>query len=263
MPKIHFPQKRILASPWPKLGCKVSFQNRCYPMSHTYKYPRPAITVDNVIFGFDLEKLKLQLLLIKRKQDPFKGLWAMPGGFVNPGESLDTAAARELEEECGVKGLFSEQLHTFGEPNRDPREQVISVAYLALVNLMDHKLKAGSDASAAAWFPFEALPVLAFDHLAISQMAIARLAEKARQSPLTFRLLPKKFTLSQLQSLYESILNRPLDRRNFRRKILSLGILKKLKLKPKNAANRALQLYQFDEKAYSKRKKEGAEINFF
>ncbi len=231
-------------------------------MPYTYQYPRPAITADNVIFGFDIEKKKLQLLLIKRKQAPFKGKWALPGGFMNPGESLETTTARELTEECGIKGIFFEQLHTFSEPKRDPREHVISVAFLAFINMKVHKLKPGSDASRATWFTIDELPALAFDHSRIFKVAIERLTENVRHNPFALRLLPRNFSLSEVHELYETILNRQLDKRNFRKKILSSGVLKEAKMK-EMATRRNDLLYQFDEKAYIKLKRRPMEFNLF
>ena len=219
-------------------------------MSHTYEYPRPALTVDTVIFGLDVEESELQVLLIERGVEPFKGRWAIPGGFVIPGESIERAARRELEEECGVRDVFLEQLYTFGDPDRDPREHVVTIAYYALVNINDHNLEAGTDASKAAWFSIYDVPGLAFDHEKILETALERLRGKIRYHPLGFELLPRKFTLTQLQKLYETILEQPLDKRNFRKKVLSLGILTELDEIQQNVTHRAARLYSFDEKAY-------------
>src|SRR5512134_1003201 len=163
---------------------------------YTYQYPRAALTVDCVVFGFDESELKV--LLIERGLEPFKGRWALPGGFVRVGETLDDAARRELEEEAGLKDVFLEQLYTFGAVDRDPRERVVSVAYYALVNLSDHKVHAATDARDAAWFGVHDVPSLAFDHAGILQMALERLRAKLRYEPVGFELLPRKFTLSQL-----------------------------------------------------------------
>ena len=195
---------------------------------HTYKYPRPALTVDCVIFGLDVEQEDLRVLLIERGLEPFEGMWAIPGGFVPPGESIDDAARRELREETGLKDVFLEQLYTFGEPDRDPREHVVSVAYYALVNLNDHELAAGTDARSAAWFSVNDVPDLAFDHDGILKMSIGRVKGKVRYQPIGFELMPAKFTLTQLQRMYEIILEKALDKRNFRKKLLSMGILKDL-----------------------------------
>ncbi len=224
-------------------------------MTHTYKYPRPALTVDCVVFGLDNGELKV--LLIQRKLEPFRGRWALPGGFVRINETLEEAARRELAEETGVVDLFLEQLYTFGAVQRDPRERVVSVAYYALVNLEEHPAKAASDAEQVAWFSAFDLPELAFDHAEIFKVALARLQGKLRYEPVGFELLPQKFTLSQLQQLYETVLNQPLDKRNFRKKILKMGLLIDTGEKQQNVYHRAAQLYQFDEKKYQQLKAEG------
>ncbi|MDF1755292.1 MAG: NUDIX domain-containing protein [Verrucomicrobiales bacterium] len=231
-------------------------------MSYTYKYPRPALTVDTVVFGLDVDNNKWLVLLVERGGEPFKGKWAIPGGFVNVGESVDDAALRELEEECGVKKVFIEQLYTFGAPDRDPREHVVSVAYLVLVNIKDQQIIAGSDASRAEWFPVKSLPKLAFDHQKILAMAKKRLQGKIRYDPLGFELLPKKFTLTQLQNLYETILDTPLDKRNFRKKVQAQGILRDLGEIQKNVTHRAAKLYSFDKRAYRKVVKSGGHFSF-
>lgn len=217
-------------------------------MGHTYEYPRPALTVDCVVFGLDEEDLKV--LLIQRGLEPFAGRWALPGGFVRVEESLDAAARRELQEEAGVRGVFLEQLYTFGEPNRDPRERVVSVAYYALVKLGEHHVMAATDARSAAWFAVDDTPKLAFDHNRILEAAHGRLRGKVRYQPIGFELLPPKFTLRRLQHLYETILDRPLDKRNFRKKILSMGILVDLDEIETDVAHRAARLYAFDKKRY-------------
>ena len=227
-------------------------------MAYTYEYPRPALTVDTVIFGLDVDDSELQVLLIERGIEPFKGKWAIPGGFVRPGESVDDAARRELAEEWGVTDVFLEQLYTFGDPERDPREQVVTVAYYALVNINEHNLEAGTDASKAAWFSIYDVPALAFDHDEILEVALQRLRGKIRYHPLGFELLPRKFTLTQLQSVYETILEKPLDKRNFRKKVLSLGILTDLDEIQQNVTHRAARLYSFDEKAYRELETTGA-----
>ena len=224
-------------------------------MPQTYKFPRPALTVDCVVFGLDDQALKI--LLIQRAAEPYKGRWALPGGFVNVAEALDDAARRELEEETGLKSVFLEQLYTFGKVDRDPRERVVTVAYYALVNLFDHGPKAGSDADAAAWFAVDELPKLAFDHEAILQTALERLRSKLRYQPVGFELLPEKFTLSQLQKVYETVLDHVIDKRNFRKKIQSMDLLEALDEVETDVAHRAAQLYRFDEKRYLALKKQG------
>ncbi len=192
-------------------------------MKYTYEYARAALTVDCVIFGFDGERM--QLLFIKRALAPFQGTWALPGGFVHVDESVDDAAQRELQEETGITDVFLEQLYTFGQLGRDPRERVVSVAYFALVNRISHTLQAATDAADAQWFAMQELPALAFDHTHIVEVALARLRGKLRYEPIGFELLPKKFRLSQLQSLYEAVLGQTLDKRNFRKKVLSYDLL--------------------------------------
>ena len=224
-------------------------------MPFTYKYPHPAVTVDGVVFGYDEADLKV--LLIQRDQDPFQGKWALPGGFVNMDEGLDEAVRRELEEETGITRLYLEQLYTFGAPKRDPRERVISVAYYALVKLADHAVRAASDARNVAWFPVADLPELAFDHEEIVEMALKRLKGKIRYEPVGFELLPEKFPLSDLQHLYETLLEQPLDKRNFRKKILGMGLLADTGDIQQDVAHRAARLYRFDEAAYRRLKKAG------
>jgi 8-oxo-dGTP diphosphatase len=219
-------------------------------MPTSYKYPRAALTVDCVVFGLD--ESALQVLLIQRDLEPYRGAWALPGGFVHVEEDLEAAALRELKEETGLERVFLEQLYTFGAPRRDPRERVVTVAYYALVKLTDHRVQAATDAREAAWFAVDDLPRLAFDHAEIVSVALARLRGKVRYQPIGFELLPPKFTLSQLQRMYEIILERPLDKRNFRKKVLSLGLLAELDEVQQDVAHRAARLYRFDEPRYRK-----------
>ena len=224
-------------------------------MSFTYEYPRPALTVDCVVFGLDADEL--EVLLIRRGLEPFAGRWALPGGFVHTDETLDEAARRELQEETGLEQIFLEQLYTFGAIDRDPRERVVTVAYYALVKLSEHNVRATTDAADAAWFAISDLPELAFDHAEIFEMALARLRNKLRYQPIGFELLPKKFTLTQLQRMYEVILERPLDKRNFRKKILAMDLLVELDEVQKDVAHRAARLYKFDDRRYKKLVKQG------
>jgi 8-oxo-dGTP diphosphatase len=225
-------------------------------MTYTYPYSRPNLAVDCVVFGLD-EPNNLQAMLIRRNLPPFQDQWALPGGFVHIDESVDDAARRELQEETGLQNVFLEQLYTFGAIARDPRERVVTVAYYALVNLKEYSIQAATDASEAAWFPITHLPPLAFDHDQIMAMAIARLKGKVRYEPIGFELLPKKFTLSQLQALYETILGLPLDKRNFRKKILKMDLLIELDETQTDVAHRAARLYQFDESKYRQLKEKG------
>jgi 8-oxo-dGTP diphosphatase len=224
-------------------------------MPFTYQYPHPAVTVDAVVFGYDEADLKV--LLIQREQAPYKSRWALPGGFVEIDEGLDEAARRELEEETGLTRLYLEQLYTFGAPKRDPRERIISVAYYALVKLDAQAVRAASDAKNVAWFPVADLPALAFDHEEILEVALRRLKAKIRYEPIGFELLAEKFPLSELQRLYETILEQPLDKRNFRKKILSMGLLADTEEIQQDVAHRAARLYRFDEVAYRRFKKAG------
>jgi len=224
-------------------------------MPHTYDHPRAALTVDCVVFGIDDGALKV--LLIQRGLAPFTGRWALPGGFVHLDETLEEAALRELREETGLTRVYLEQLYTFGAVDRDPRERVVTVAYYALVKLMDHRVQAATDAREAAWFAVDEVPTLAFDHQRILDTALTRLQGKVRYQPIGFELLPPKFTLTQLQKLYETVLERDLDKRNFRKKVLSLGILEELEEVEQDVAHRAARLYRFDEKTYRAQVKQG------
>ena len=224
-------------------------------MPFTYQYARPAVTVDCVVFGLDDQDLKV--LLIQRDIEPYAGRWALPGGFVKMDETLEESALRELREETGLTKVFLEQLYTFGNPGRDPRERVVTVAYYALVKLMDHQVQAATDARNAAWFAVDDLPKLAFDHMGIFEMALSRLKNKVRYQPLGFELLPEKFTLTQLQKLYETILERELDKRNFRKKILAMDLLVELEEIEQDVAHRAARLYSFDKKKYEKLAQKG------
>jgi 8-oxo-dGTP diphosphatase len=224
-------------------------------MAHTYEYPRAALTVDCVVFGFDEGDLKL--LLIQRDLEPFAGKWALPGGFVRVNETLDEAALRELQEETGIAKVYLEQLFSFGETKRDPRERVVTVAYYGLVKLIDHRIKGATDARNAAWFDINDLPKVAFDHGEIIEMGLQRLKSKVRYEPLGFELLPPKFTLTQLQHLYETILETTLDKRNFRKKILGMDLLIETDEIEQDVAHRAARLYRFDEPKYRQLKKKG------
>ena len=221
---------------------------------YAYEYPRPALAVDCVVFGLDQSDLKV--LLIQRKLEPAH-LWALPGGFVHVDETLDDAARRELREEAGVTDAFLEQLYTFGELDRDPRERVVTVAYYALVKLGDHKIRAATDAEGVAWFGLDDLPRLAFDHRRIIDVAHERLRGKVRYAPIGFELLPPRFTLTQLQRLYELVLGTDLDKRNFRKKILSMDLLVETDEVETGVRHRAARLYRFDRKKYDKLARQG------
>jgi 8-oxo-dGTP diphosphatase len=218
--------------------------------------PQISLTVDAVVFGYDSTP-RVSVLLIKRKNDPFKNLWAIPGGFVEAGESLEQAVARELQEETGISISYLEQLYTFGQPERDPRGRVVSVAYFGLVKPDTFKVSASSDASEAEWFDINDLPSLAFDHKHILEMAINRVRAKITYEPIGFELLDQQFPFSDLENLYSTLLGRPIDRRNFRKKILSYGLLDEQNQKVSKGAGRPAQLFRFNQKRYFQLKKEG------
>ncbi|MFP4075642.1 MAG: NUDIX domain-containing protein [Halochromatium sp.] len=182
------------------------------PKPYCYRYPHPAVTTDVALFS--IREDGLWLLLIERAQEPFTGCWALPGGFLDIDEDLDACAARELAEETGIEGLALEQLGTFGKPGRDPRERVISVAYLALAPDAPLSVRAGDDAAAAAWFPVQALPALAFDHAEIVDAAQRRLRATLNDAGLACQRLPATVTLGALQRVYESLLDAEIDKRN-------------------------------------------------
>ena len=211
-------------------------------MSYSYDYPHPAVTTDIVIFTIRQDQLKV--LLIKRARPPFQGEWALPGGFVNLDESLEEGARRELEEETGVSGVYLEQLYTFGRPDRDPRERVITVAYYALIPTDTVEIRAASDAEGVSWFSLRELPELAFDHKEILALAHQRLVAKLDYSTIAFQFMPTSFTLSELQQVYELILGEELDKRNFRKRILSLGLVKETGKEKKAGAHRPAKLYR-------------------
>jgi 8-oxo-dGTP diphosphatase len=216
---------------------------------YVYKYPRPAVTVDIVLFTF--QHSALQVLLIRRKHRPFARTWALPGGFVEMDEDLESAALRELSEETNIAGAYLEQLYTFGAPDRDPRTRVISVAYFALLS-QDHvarlHVRSASDAQETAWWDVAKLPELAFDHARILDYALQRLRWKLEWTALGFLLLPDDFTLSELQTVYETVLTEPLDKRNFRRKILAAGVLEETG-QLREGGHRPAKLYRFSAKA--------------
>ena len=224
-------------------------------MTYTYSYPRPALTVDCVVFGLDDEDLKV--LLIQRDQPPYEGAWALPGGFVDMDETVEQAALRELQEETGISDVYLEQLYTFSTVDRDPRGRTVSVAHYALVRLSDHKVRAATDARDAGWFPVRRAKKLAFDHDEILKVALVRLRGKVVYQPIGFELLPPKFTLSALQRLYETILQQRLDKRNFRKKVLSLGVLIELDERERGVPHRAARLYRFDRRRYQRLVKRG------
>ena len=209
---------------------------------YQYQYPHPAVTTDVVIFT--LRDQQLKLLLIKRGSEPCKGQWALPGGFIEIDEDLEAGARRELVEETGVTAAYLEQLYTFGKPDRDPRERVITVAYFALIASDKLQLRAASDADAVGWFAMDELPALAFDHVEILQMARQRLTAKLDYSTIGFQFLPEEFTLSELQQVYESILEENIDKRNFRKWALALDQIEETDKKRRQGPHRPARLYR-------------------
>ena len=216
-------------------------------LSITYEYPRPALTVDVVIFT--IRSKQLQVLLVERKFPPFQGMAALPGGFIELDESLEDAAMRELAEETGVNTAYLEQLYTYGNVNRDPRDRVISVAYFAIIPLNTQlQPDMNADVLRASWYPVNELPSLAFDHGDILEYALRRLRYKLEYTAVGFELLPPDFTLSELQTIYEIILGESLDKRNFRRRILSANIIEPTK-HMKQGDGRPARLFRYKEDA--------------
>ena len=220
-----------------------------------FVYDGPRVTTDCVVFGLDGSALKV--LLIKRGIAPHAGRYALPGGFVRGDEGVDACARRELREETGLKDVFLEQLYTFGAPKRDPRGPIVSVAYYALTPVEEHDPSAATDAAAVSWHDATNPPRLAFDHGKILAMALERLRGKARYRPIGFELLPEQFTLSELRQLYETLLDRSLDKRNFRKKILAMDLLIDCNEIERDVAHRAARLYRFDEPSYKRLVKSG------
>lgn len=225
---------------------------------YCYRYPHPAVTTDCVIFGFDGERL--QVLLIERGIEPFKGRWAFPGGFIKMDETAEEGALRELKEETGMENAFIQQFHTFSNPLRDPRERVITIAFYALVRIQE--VKGGDDAASARWFPLDEIPALAFDHDHMLRMATQRLRQEIHFHPIGFELLPEKFTLRELQSLYEAILGITFDRRNFAKKMLHLEILNELDETVWPTPKREAKLFSFNAGKYEELKRKGFRMEF-
>ena len=217
-------------------------------------------SIDCVLFGFDGKELKI--LLIERNEEPFKDWWALPGNIVGADESLDQSAARILYELTGLRGIFMEQYYAFGDPNRHPQGRVITLAYYALIRLGgDKEVRPTTNyAKRANWAPITDLPKLAFDHQKIYDKGLEKIKRRIKHQPIAFELLPEKFTLTQLQHVYELVLGKKLDKRNFRKKIVSFGVLKELDEKQKGVSYRAATLYRFDKRKYAKLF--GKEISF-
>lgn len=225
---------------------------------YCYKYPHPAVTTDCVIFGFDGSEL--QVLLIERGIEPFKGKWAFPGGFLKMDETAREGALRELKEETSLENAYIEQFNTYSDPWRDPRERVITIAHYALVRKQE--VKGGDDAAKAQWFPIDKVPQLAFDHDKILRDAMRKLRERIHFEPIGFELLPEKFTMRDLQILYESILGVKFDRRNFAKKMMHYELLNQLDETVRPTAKRDALLYSFNKDNYELFKKKGFQLEF-
>ena len=209
-------------------------------------------SIDCVLFGFDGKELKI--LLIERNEEPFKDWWALPGNIVGQAESLDQSAERILYELTGLSGIYMEQYYAFGDPGRHPQGRVITLAYFALIRLGGEKevLPRINYAKRANWISIDKLPKLAFDHRKIYDKGLEKIKRRINHQPIAFELLSEKFTLTQLQNVYELILGKKLDKRNFRKKITSFGVLKELNEKQKGVSYRAATLYKFDKRKYAK-----------
>ena len=221
---------------------------------YCYKYPRPAVATDCVILGWED---RLKVLLIERGGEPFRGCWALPGGFLEMQEDAETCARRELEEETGIKGVEVEQLHAFSAVRRDPRYRVISIAYYALVAFSACQVRAGDDAAKAQWFPVEAVPELAFDHKEVLQLALERLKQKSLYYPIGLGVLPERFTLSELRRFYEAIRQKTLDAREFGQKILQTGIIEPVQDNQTDPVLFKAGFYRFKPEEYQKSSQAG------
>ncbi len=227
-------------------------------MNYCYKYPHPAVAADCVIFGFD--GVSIKVLLIERGIEPYRGAWALPGGFLRIDESAEECARRELEEETGLRNAAVEQFYTFSRVDRDPRERVISIAHLALVRIAE--VRGGDDAARARWFAYDEIPALAFDHDRILRMALARLRERICFEPVGFELLPEVFTMTELQNLYEAILGVTFNRRNFYNKMLHLEILSEATPRLVGTPSRIPTKYRFNPEKYAELKHKGFRLEF-
>jgi 8-oxo-dGTP diphosphatase len=206
-------------------------------------YEQPAVTVDLVIFTVNDDMLKV--MLVRRADEPFADSWSIPGGFLRTSESLEDAALRVLKEKAGVENVYVEQLYTFGNPNRDPRARVITVTYFALIPWKDLIQPASGKVSDLMWTSVNHLPKLAFDHREIVEYAVKRLRAKASYSNIVYGLMPRQFRLSELQRMYEIIINDKLDKRNFRKRMLATGLLQETGRKDHAGAHRPAMLYRF------------------
>jgi 8-oxo-dGTP diphosphatase len=224
------------------------------------KFTRHLVAVDCIIFGYDILEKVIKLLLIKRSFEPAKGKWSLSGGFVNEKESLDVAAKRILFDLTGLKNVFLSQSYTYGDVKRDPGARVISTAYFAMIKIqdIDNKIK---KLNGAEWKPVTKIPALIFDHQKMVADALNELRDQIKVKPVGFELLPEKFTLVQLQDLYETIYQKQIDRRNFRRKILSMNLLQRLDEKEKETSRRGAYYYKFIPERYKSFSEKGSSFN--
>lgn len=231
-------------------------------MNTPFSYPALFyLAVDAVVFGYD-DKTGVSVLLIRRKHPPYKDKWALPGGFVLPDETPEKAVKRELKEEAGIALNYMEQLYTFGDPKRDSRGRVVSVAYFGLVKNAAYQLHAATDATDARWFDVQELPPLAFDHDKMIGKALYRLRHKLHYEPIGFELLDEKFTFHELHYLYELMYGQAIDRRNFKKKFLQLGLLNELNEKRSEGKGRPATVYSFNEKKYQELTEKGIFLEF-
>lgn len=227
-------------------------------LKYHYKYPHPSVTTDCVIFGFDGTNLKV--LFVERGIEPYKGRWALPGGFMRMDESAEEGALRELKEDTGLEGAYIKQFGTFTAPNRDPRERVITIAFYALVKLQE--VKGADDAADARWFDLDKVPSLAFDHDMILRTALNELRKQIHFEPVGFELLPEKFTIKELQNLYEAILDVNFDRRNFYNKMKRFEILDQLEERAMPTPKKEAFLFRFNAEKYQELKQKGFRLEF-
>jgi 8-oxo-dGTP diphosphatase len=224
-------------------------------MSHILQEVITNLSIDCVMFGF--ERSRLEVLLVQRAIEPFQGLWALPGGFIQLQEQVIPAADRILEATTGMTGIYLEEVGVFDRPDRYPERRVITIGHFALVSPENYCLAPGIDTRAVRWFELSQLPELPFDHQEIIDRALEKLRKRIRERPIGFELLPAKFTLPRLQTLYEAILGTALDKRNFRKRITRLGVLRQLPETDPDSTRRAACLYSFDADAYERLKKDG------
>jgi len=218
-------------------------------MAYYQEHEKFHIALDSIIFGYDEEGRELKVLLLKRKFEPAKGEWSLMGGFLKSDESVNNAAKRILNQLTGLSDVYMEQLYAFGEPDRDPGDRIVSIAYFALIRINASDLELVKSYG-AIWMPIYALPQLIFDHSSMISMALRKLQIRARTQPIGFELLPDKFTLPQLQGLYEAIYSKTFDKRNFRKKLLLMDLLEKLDEKEKQTSRKGAWYYRFDQKKY-------------